>query len=79
MTRPLPTDLAGETFGRLTILGPTEGMPGYWTAACACGRQLAAPREGFTSGRITSCGRPPAGTGAARAAELAAIAPRPRW
>jgi hypothetical protein len=79
MTRLAPTDLTGETFGRITVVGPTEGMPGYWTARCGCGRELAAPREGFLSGRITSCGRPPAGTGVAQAAELAARAPTPRW
>jgi hypothetical protein len=79
MTRLAPADLTGEVFGRLTILGPASDLPGFWTARCACGRELAAPREGFTSGRITSCGRPPAGTGAVREAELTAHRPPPRW
>lgn len=79
MTRLLPADLTGERFGRLTVLGPAPNLPGFFLAECACGRQVAAPREGFTAGRITSCGRPPAGTGAVKAAELAAYAPPPRW
>jgi hypothetical protein len=79
MSRLLPPDLTGERFGRLTIQGPAPDLPGYWSARCACGRELAAPREGFVSGRITSCGRPPAGTGAAQATELTARAPTPRW
>jgi hypothetical protein len=68
-------DLTGRTFGRLAIVGPAgpenDPLPpvsgGWWTATCACGRQLTAPAEAFTSRRLTSCGRP-------TAAELAADA-----
>jgi len=79
VTRLLPADISGETFGRLTVLGPTPDLPGYFTARCGCGREVSAPREGFTTGRVTSCGRPPAGTAAVKAAERAAHAPPPRW
>ena len=58
------SDLTGRTFGRLTIIGPapaTIPLPptrDWWLATCLCGEELIAPAEAFTSGRVTSCGRP---------------------
>jgi hypothetical protein len=73
-------DLTGERFGRVTVIGPDPGYPSLWLVECACGRQLSCPREALTAGRVTSCGRPLAGTAAAEQARQAEMNPRrPPW
>jgi hypothetical protein len=76
-------DLTGQRFGRLTVAGPDTSIGlvtpgGWWRCVCACGQEMIVPADGLRSGRVNSCGRPPAGTGAAFAAELAAQRPLPR-
>jgi hypothetical protein len=76
-------DLTGQTFGRLTIIGPGgQDLPqvagGWWQARCACGRELVAPAEGFRAGRITSCGRRTPEQREQLAEQIAAYSPPPR-
>lgn len=79
----MTADLTGRVYGRLEVLGPDASIGliapgGWWRCRCACGAELVTPGEGLTSGRVASCGRPSAGTGAAQAAMLANLRPPPR-
>ena len=79
-------DLTGLQVGRMTVVGPAgpEHGPlpptptGWWLGRCACGRETVAPGEGFTSRRITRCGRPTPEDTAEELALLAAFQPPPR-
>ena len=79
-------DLTGLQVGRMTVLGPAgpqdgllpETPGGWWTARCACGREITAPSEAFTARRITSCGRPSPEDRVAEAERLGAHQPPPR-
>lgn len=75
-------ELSGRTFGRMTVIGPASEelvlLPvagGWWLGRCVCGREVIAPAEGFTSRRVTSCGRPTPEDGAEELALLAAFQP----
>jgi hypothetical protein len=61
-----PLDLAGQTFGRLTVLAPTTERRDkcvVWRCRCACGREVKVPSGSLRSGNRRSCGcrrgRPP--------------------
>jgi hypothetical protein len=51
-------DPTGQTFGRLTVLGPAGGPwpepGGWWRATCDCGRQVLAPAQAIRRGRPCS-------------------------
>lgn len=56
-------DLTGQTFGRLTVLGPAEDYvsPGgrhilRWLCRCECGNQVAVLGQSLKSGDTRSCG-----------------------
>ncbi len=60
MTRQGIVDLAGQTFGRLRALRPTERRDAdgraYWLCRCACGGEREALGRDLRRGRTTSCG-----------------------
>lgn len=52
-------DLAGQRFGELTALKPTEERRGrrvVWLCQCSCGKQAAVTSDSLVSGNTTSCG-----------------------
>lgn len=53
-------DLAGQRFGRLTVLYPTDEktkkMSLYWHCRCTCGNELDVSRDALLSGAKKSCG-----------------------
>lgn len=59
---PLAKDLAGQKFGRLTVLGPVErtGKSGkakvIWLCRCACGHKIKVRAGHLMNGHVTSCG-----------------------
>ncbi len=57
--RPIRNDLAGQTFGYLTVLEPIEERKGrnlVWKCACKCGNITYVPTALLLSGRTSSCG-----------------------
>jgi hypothetical protein len=56
---PKPVDLTGQTFGRLTVIAPTQqrahGMV-VWECRCACGNTTHQPVNVLRLGRVRSCG-----------------------
>lgn len=52
-------DLAGKTFGRLTVIRSEDVRKGgsiVWTCACTCGNVVSVPARDLVSGNTTSCG-----------------------
>lgn len=59
--RPPAIDIAGRTFGRLTVIqrasGPVKhGQQVRWTCRCSCGREHVVGGYHLRSGRTISCG-----------------------
>jgi hypothetical protein len=54
---PKPIDIAGKTFGRLTVLGPAPGrtLPRDFACKCACGKYTQVT-PGALAGNNLSCG-----------------------
>ncbi len=57
MGRPL-IDLAGQTFGRLTVTGraAAKGRKAQWTVVCTCGTVKTVSGSHLRCGRTVSCG-----------------------
>ena len=56
---PRTIDMTGQTFGRLTVLGPVERIRGVgikWLCRCNCGNVVAVLRTNLRKGRTVSCG-----------------------
>lgn len=56
---PKIKDLAGETFGRLTVLfllGTIPGSGAFWECRCTCGNITSVRRGDLLSGKTKSCG-----------------------
>lgn len=57
---PVPGDLTGCRFGRLTVLNKTEQRAAnrsvIWHCKCDCGAEVDVPRDKLLSGQKTSCG-----------------------
>lgn len=57
---PEVKDLAGQTFGRLTVLKRAPNKPGVhgarWQCQCDCGTKMTAISQQLSSGRTKSCG-----------------------
>jgi len=51
-------DLAGQRFGKLTVLAPADniGSKTAWRCRCDCGREIVARTCSLRSGRTKSCG-----------------------
>ena len=51
-------DLAGQTFGQLTVLSPAEniGSKTAWLCRCECGSTAIVPTQRLRDGHRTSCG-----------------------
>lgn len=53
-------DLAGQTFGRLTVQGrvgvDSHGRNSIWLCRCECGTEVRARADHLRSGRMRSCG-----------------------
>jgi len=51
-------DLAGQKFGKLTVLAPAEniGKRTAWLCRCDCGQKKVVKTYHLRSGRVTSCG-----------------------
>ena len=51
-------DLAGQRFGKLTVLRPAEGIGTYtfWTCRCDCGQETVVRTSNLRGGRTKSCG-----------------------
>ena len=51
-------DLAGQKYGRLTILGPAEnvGIRTAWRCRCDCGVEVVVRTDRLRSGHTSSCG-----------------------
>jgi hypothetical protein len=67
-----PIDLAGQTFGRLTVLerrGSTPGRAALWLARCICGSEVVVVGRHMRTGNTQSCGCLFRETVGARAAE----------
>lgn len=54
----VPQDLAGETFGRWTVVGPAQKRGGhrYWRCVCECGKTKDTSEPSLISGASKSCG-----------------------
>lgn len=53
------TELAGQTFGRVTALeyvGVSEDRRALWKCSCECGRTFITRGKDLRSGKVTSCG-----------------------
>lgn len=58
---PMPVkDIAGQTFGRLSVLGrapsPNGARRAYWLCQCTCGAKAIARGSHLRSGNVVSCG-----------------------
>lgn len=57
---PAPNDIAGRTFGRLTVLEKTEQTSAdgrrLWRCQCECGKQTFATAQNLLRGSVVSCG-----------------------
>ena len=51
-------DLAGQRFGKLTVLRPAENLGGRtaWLCRCDCGREPVVPTSRLRTGHTRSCG-----------------------
>ena len=51
-------DLAGQRFGKLTVLRPAKNLGGRtaWLCRCDCGREPVVPTSRLRSGHTRSCG-----------------------
>jgi len=52
-------DLTGKTYGRLTVLYPTNKKSGdnlYWHCKCSCGKETDVLRNNLVQGTTRSCG-----------------------
>lgn len=58
MRGPVPIDLTGRQFTRLTVIGfdRKDGKHRRWWCRCACGRELSVVQDALTAGRNKSCG-----------------------
>ncbi len=57
--KPVRSDLAGKTFGYLTVLEATEKRHHryvLWKCMCKCGREIEVPSAMLLGGHTTSCG-----------------------
>lgn len=56
----IPFDLAGEQFGRLTVLRRDDtkepGRGNFWICRCACGKEVVVRTHSLVSGHTKSCG-----------------------
>lgn len=53
------SDLTGQTFGRLKVIGTTYSETlkhRVWKCECTCGKVVGVPSTSLTKGRTTSCG-----------------------
>jgi uncharacterized protein (DUF433 family) len=55
------SNLAGQSFGRLTVLGMAQASTGRghthrWLCRCSCGKETVVPTDSLTGGNTTSCG-----------------------
>lgn len=50
------TELKGMVFGRLTVIGRTEGKTSYWRCLCVCGKAKDVRSAHLKKGLIRSCG-----------------------
>ena len=50
--------LTGDTYGKLTVLGPAEDVGGKtaWRCRCGCGSEVTVKTSGLRSGKTRSCG-----------------------
>lgn len=56
--RPITTALAGQRFGKLTVLERLPSLAGSgtrWLCECTCGTQTTTRSEALTSGKTTQC------------------------
>ena len=55
---PKKLNVAGQQFGRLTVLAPAENVNGCtaWLCRCGCGREVVVPTVRLRSGHTKSCG-----------------------
>ena len=55
---PRKLDLAGQEFGRLTVIGPAEnrGIHTMWRCRCNCGNEKAVQTSALRGGLVVSCG-----------------------
>lgn len=62
MGRPF-IDMAGETYGKLTVIRKSGiiAKSAYWICSCECGKETVARRGHLLSGNIKSCGCIPSG------------------
>ena len=49
-------NLTGQTFGRLTVIGPDPNKKRYWLCRCVCGNTLSTFSGNLTRGLTKSCG-----------------------
>ena len=51
-------DLAGQRFGKLTVLAPAEniGTRTAWLCRCDCGTEITVTTQRLRNGQCTSCG-----------------------
>ncbi len=55
--KPITFDLAGQTFGRWSVLSRvTNSSQSMWFCRCSCGTERAVVSSGLRSGRSKSCG-----------------------
>jgi hypothetical protein len=52
------TDLTGQTFGRLRVMGEAPSRKGkrYWLCSCECGKQTEVRQDNLLRWRTGSCG-----------------------
>ena len=59
---PLSEDLAGQRFGKLTVLSfegqKSKGHAQLWKVICECGSERIVPKRNLAEGRTKSCGSP---------------------
>lgn len=63
ISKPFKVNLTGKTFGRLTVLGPSElrqradgRNKRFWLCLCDCGVEKYIPGNSLNTGRTSSCG-----------------------
>jgi len=56
--RPIPKDITGHRFGKLTVVSKAEKN---WNCICDCGNKCVRQRSKLAAGRVKSCGCLPTG------------------